>query len=755
MKAYIIRSFLLLFSFVSFSQTTYKGMIMSKENPQGNLGVPDVTVHWLNTNISAITNQKGWFEIAYKKEYKKLVVSYLGYKTDTLTITSLQPIHHFLTPNTNLDEVVVETKQQSIQKSFLSARNTFTVNKAELLKAACCNLAESFETNPSIDINFTDALTGTKQIAMLGLTSPYLLITQENIPSIRGASQVFGLTFIPGTWVESIQVTKGSGSVVNGFESISGQINAELVKPFSDHQIFVNSYASVNGRLEGNVHLNRFLSEKWQTGLYIHGNHRGEKFDRNNDGFMDVPLANQINIMNRWQFTDAENGWVSFINFHYVNDDKQTGEINFNPDRDRIRERNAVLSGDEVWGSEIETEKFDASVKLGYVSPELPYRKVSFQAAFSNHNQQSYFGLKNYNITHRSTFANLMYSSLIGDTRSTFKTGLSFTQDFYDELVNTAEYKRTENAIGGFFEYAFDNLDDFSLTAGLRVDAHNLLGVFMTPRLHLRYVPWRKGVVKASVGRGKRSANIFAENQQLFASNRAISIDDAGGNIYGLSPEIAWNYGFSVMQQFNLWEKNGDITLDFYQTNFVNQVVVDWENPQQIQFYNLEGKSIANSLQLEVNYNIVKGFDVRMAYKYFDVSTDYKSGNLQKPLQTQHRFFANFSYNTPQKENNNQWKFDITFNAIGKQRLPSTSSNQVVYQLPEFSNPFQLINTQVTKVFSKQFEIYLGSENLTNVQQENPILGSDNPFGNNFDTSIIYAPIFGRTIYTGLRYKLN
>ena len=747
MRKYILSSFLLLIPLISFSQSTFKGMIMSKENPKDNLGVPNVTVHWLNTNVSAITNPKGWFQIDYKEEYKKLVISYLGYKTDTLTINNLKPIHHFLTSNTNLEEVVVETKKQTIQKSFLSARNTFTVNKAELLKAACCNLAESFETNPSIDINFTDALTGTKQIAMLGLTSPYLLITQENIPAIRGASQVFGLTFIPGTWVESIQVTKGAGSVVNGFESISGQINTELVKPYSDHQFFANTYASVNGRFEGNLHFNRFLSEKWQTGLYVHSNYRGEKLDRNNDNFLDMPLANQINIMNRWQFTDTENGWVSFINLHYVNDEKQTGEINFDPDADKgFRNR---------WGSEIDTEKFDASVKLGYVSPELPYRTVGFQAAFSNHKQESYYGLKNYNITHRSLYSNLIYNSIIGDTRNKFKTGISFTHDFYDELVNTTKYNRTENSLGGFFEYAYDNLDDFSLTAGLRIDTHNLLETFITPRLHLRYVPWRKGVVKASVGRGKRSANIFAENQQLFASSRVISIDNEGGSIYGLSPEIAWNYGFSFMQQFNLFSKKGDITLDFYQTDFVNQVVVDWESPQQIQFYNLNGRSVANSLQLEVNYNISKGFDLRMAYKYFDVSTDYKSGNLQQPLQTQNRFFANLSYNTPTEENGRQWKFDATFNGIGRQRLPNTSSNPVAYQLPEFSNPFQLINTQITKVFSKRFEVYLGSENLTNVQQENPILGSDNPFGNNFDTTIIYAPIFGRAIYTGLRYKMN
>ena len=747
MKKHIISSFLLFIPFILFSQTTFKGMIMDKNNPKDNLGVADVTVHWLNTNVSAITNKKGWFTIAYKSEYKKLVVNYLGYKTDTLTITSLKPVHHFITPNSNLEEVVIKSKRKAIQKSFLATSNMFTVNSDELLKAACCNLAESFETNPSIDVSFSDALTGTKQIQMLGLTSPYLLIAQENIPSVRGAAQAFGLTFTPGTWVESIQITKGAGSVVNGYESISGQINAELVKPFSDNKLFLNAYSSLNGRLELNTHFNQRVSDKWHTGVYIHGNYRGEKFDKNGDNFLDNPLANQVNVMNRWQYVNAEKGWIGFVNVRFLNDEKQTGEINFNPSLDRGT-RNA-------WGSEIDTKRFETSGKLGYVFPESPYQSMSIQFAYSNHEQDSYFGLKTYDIQHQSIYSNIIFNSIIGDTRNKFKTGISFTHDDYDELVNAVDYGRNETSGGAFFEYAFDNLDDFSLTAGLRVDTHNLLGTFVTPRIHARYVPWENSVFRVSAGRGKRSANIFAENQQMFASSRQIKIDKVGGNIYGLNPEVAWNYGVSYMQKFNLFGKKGDVTFDYYRTDFENQVVVDWENPQEISFYNLDGKSIANSFQLELNYNIAPYFNFRTAYKYFDISTDYKSGNLQKPIQPKSRFFANLSYETPVKESGAHWKFDATFNSIGKQRLPNTASNPVAYQLAEFSNSYQLVNSQVTRVFSKKFEVYAGAENLTNVKQKNPVLGSDNPFGSNFDTTIVYAPVFGRSIYMGLRFKIK
>ena len=239
------------------------------------------------------------------------------------------------------------------------------------------------------------------------------------------------------------------------------------------------------------------------------------------------------------------------------------------------------------------------------------------------------------------------------------------------------------------------------------------------------------------------------------ASSRQINIDNVGGNIYGLNPEIAWNYGVSYMQKFNLFNKKGDVTFDFYQTDFKNQVIVDWENPQEISFYDLDGKSIANSFQVELSYNLARNFNLRTAYKYFDISTDYKSGNLQKPIQPKERFFANLSYETVANENGSQWKFDTTFNSIGKQRLPNTTSNSVQYQLSEYSDPYQMLNLQITKVFSEKFEMYVGAENLTNVQQKNPILASDDPFGSNFDSTIVYSPIFGRAMYAGLRFKIK
>ena len=747
MKRIIVFTLFLFFPLFIFSQEILTGMIMDKNNPKDNLGVYGANVFWLNTSIGATTDEKGWFKIPYQKNYKKLVVSYVGYKTDTLTISDLKPIHHFITLENELEEVTLKSKKKATQRSFIQTKNVFTVNSEELLKAACCNLAESFETNPSIDVNFSDALTGTRQIQMLGLKSPYLLITQENIPSIRGAGQVFGLTFTPGTWVESIQITKGAGSVINGYESISGQINAELVKPLTDNRIFLNAYGSLGGRYELNSHLNHKISDKWQTGIYIHGNYRNKKFDRNKDGFLDNPLISQVNVMNRWQYLDAEKGWVSFINVRFMDDSKQTGQNNFDPLIDKGRS--------EVWGGEIDTKRFDSSLKLGYVFPQLPFQSFGFQFSYSNHDQDSYFGLKTYDINHQSVYSNLLFNSIIGDTRSKFTTGLNFTYDIYDEFVNSINFSRKEKSFGGFFEYAYDNSDNFSFTSGVRIDTHNLLGTYITPRLHIRYVPWEKGVLRASIGQGRKSANVFAENQQLFASSREIDIQSSGGKIYGLDPEVAWNYGVSYLQGFNLFNRKGDITFDYYRTHFQNQVVVDWENPQRISFYNLDGESYANSFQTEINYFINDNLNLRLAYKYFDIQTDYTSGKLSKPLTPNHRLFANISYETKKIDNIKQWKFDLTYNFIGEQRLPDTSINPLEYQFEEYSNSYSLLNTQITKVFTEKFEMYFGVENLTDLKQKNPILASDDPFGDSFDSTIIYAPIFGRMLYSGLRFKIN
>ncbi|NNM22756.1 MAG: TonB-dependent receptor [Flavobacteriaceae bacterium] len=736
----------------AFGQQQLNGRILDGGSTTEASPMEGANVFWLNSSIGTITDFDGEFSIPYEEAYNQLVISYIGYRTDTLTVLQNRRIEHTLNPSTELTEIEITAKRKASKRSTIDAQNVILVSSDELLKAACCNLSESFETNPSIDVNFADAISGARQIKMLGLRSPYILITTENIPAIRGAAQTYGLSFIPGTWVESIQITKGAGSVVNGFESIAGQINTELQKPTTDDRIFVNAYGAVDGRYELNTHLNTKIGERWATGLYVHGNLRSEKFDNNNDGFLDVPLAEQINVMNRWQYTNPEKGLVSFFNIRYMNDEKQTGQLSFDPATDKFTTN--------AWGSEINTQRFEAATKVGWVNPDIPYQSMGVQAAFSNHQQESYFGNTSYDITHNSFYSTVIYNSIISDSRHKIKTGMSFTYDSYDEMVNLGEFTRKENSVGGFFEYAFDNLDKLNLTAGVRVDNHNIMGFFVTPRLHVRQGLWDKASLRFSAGSGQRMANIFTENQSMFASNRIIRIEAPEGKVANLNPEKAWNYGVSFLQGFEMFGQKGDFILDYYRTEFVDQVVVDWGNPRTIRFYNLEGKSYANSFQAELNYEPLESLEIRLAYKNYDVQTQFVNPDgevdqRERPMTPRNRFFANAGYETNKKDSGSQWKFDVTYNWLDTQSFPSTEINSPQFQLPDRSPTVGTLSAQVTKVFSPNFELYLGGENITNVQQNNPILAADDPFGVNFDTTFVYGPIFGSLYYAGLRYKLN
>ena len=740
MKKFILITLILSVSFVH-AQETLSGTILYKLN-QDDYPLEGASIYWLNTNKGTITNFSGDFKIEKTDETDLLVISYIGFLSDTLRVKS-SPIIHFLKSdeNNSLDEITVQKKRKTIQKSYLAAQNIMKVSSEELLKAACCNLSESFETNPTIDVNFSDALTGTKQIKMLGLESPYMMISEENIPMIRGASQAYGLTFIPGTWIESIQITKGAGSIVNGFESISGQINTELKKPFSDLPLFINLFGSQMGRLEANTHINKKVFDRISMGVYMHVNSNNERMDQNQDSFLDSPLSNQINVMNRWQYTNPEIGLVSFFTWRYMQDQKQMGVLDFDPLKHR--------GSNTFWGSEIKTNRLDLSFKAGYVFPDLPYQSFGFQTAFSTHDQDSYYGLRIYDIYHESIYNNLLFNSIIGNTMNKFKVGVNFSYDRYVERVDNINYNRIDKSIGTFFEYTYNNNSDISFSGGLRFDNHNQMGSFITPRIHFRYSPLENFVLRISSGSGRKIANIFAENQRMFGTNRIINLLQNGSGVYGLDPELAWNYGLSILRSFRFLGGDFELVADYYITNFKNQILIDWEESNKISFYNLEGKSSSKSLQLGLDFSYREFLTFSAAYKNYIIKSNYNSGYLSKPLQPRNIIFFNTGLEST-INNGSQWKWDLTINFIGDQRLVKTIRDPENLSSPKYN----LLNSQITRVFSSKFEIYLGGENIGNYKQLNPIISSENPFSPNFDSSQIYAPIFGRMIYSGLRLKL-
>ena len=705
--------------------------------------LPGANVYWLGTTTGTTTGADGHFHLDRLEETVMLIISYVGYRNDTVDVSGKNHVEVQLNASVMLDEVEVVHRQKSTEISMLDPLKTANIDEKELLKAACCNLSESFETNPSVDVSFTDAVTGTRQIQMLGLAGPYTQITRENMPYIRGLSSIYGLTYVPGPWVESIQLIKGTGSVVNGYESIAGQINVELRKPEDAERLYLNLYGNQSGRIEGNANLaHRLTGGKWSTALILHGKDNSVKWDMNNDGFLDKPLGRQFIGLNRWKYI-GENG-IRFqfgVKGTYI--DKSGGQTDTEPSGD-------VLTADR-WRMQLNTQRYEGWAKIGKVFKEMPWKSVALQASGATHRQDSYFGTNEYDATQNTFYANFLYQSILSNTNHKFTTGASFQYDDYDEMLNDTTFAYTEMVPGAYFEYTYSNSDRFDAVAGIRADHHNIYGPFFTPRLHLRYALTESTVLRAGAGRGQRTASILSENIGLLSSSRQIVIQgEESDKPYGLDPEVAWNYGVNLTQSFLLEQREGNVSLDFYRTDFENQIVMDLDqSPQKAVFYNLQGKSYSNSFQAQIDYEVISHFDVRLAYRWYDVRTTFNGELLQKPLIAEHRAFLNLAYET-----HNRWKFDYTFNWQGRKRISSTAGNPVEYQLPERSPDFVLMNAQVTKVWNETFEVYLGVENLLDYRQPDPILASDQPFGTYFDSSLIWGPVFGRNAYVGLRYRL-
>ena len=753
MNRILLYVFLFYSNFFVFSQEITGKVIEIIDNEE--IPVVGANVYWIDNSGGTISNIDGEFKLENSKNNSLFIISYVGYQNDTLEVgNSVSKI--ILKKDSELDEVSIEYNRKSSSVSLLSSSNVINISSEELLKAACCNLAESFETTPSIDVNFSDAISGRKQINMLGLSSPNILMSIENIPSIRGSLQSYGLTYIPGTWIESIQIAKGSGSVVNGYESISGQINAELRKPLVDDKLFLNLFANRMERIELNTHFTGNLSSKIDYGLYFHTNRKDTSADNNNDGFRDGPTGNQLNILNRFQYTNLQKGIVGFFDFNYVNDKRVYGENEY-------IDQYIFNENQNFWGGKSESEILKTNFKLGYVNPDIPYRSLGIQFAFTNIDMGSTFGNSFHDTRQISTYSNLVYNSIIGNTRNKIKTGISFSYDNYDEFIdnlglNLFDISRLEKSIGAYFEYNYDDSDKLNLTAGIRYDNHNKIGSFISPRFHLKYSVLPKSIIKLSFGKATRIANIFSENQKLFYSSRQILFteDSSPSDFSALNAEEALNYGISIINTFKVFDRDSQLVLDYYITDFQNKVVVDWETPSIVNFYNLSGKSFSNSFQIQYSYNISNSMDILFAYKNTIAKTDYISqGRLKNPLTPENRVFFNFAYDGPKNKKGGNWKYDLTYNHIGKQRLPSTLSNPVEYRISNFSERLNLINMQITRVFSEKFQIYLGVENLTNYRQKNTILAPDDPYGDYFDATYVYGPIFGRMSYIGLRYYIN
>jgi outer membrane receptor for ferrienterochelin and colicins len=688
-------------------------------------------VYWADTQIGGATDEDGVVYIPAPEKYPAVLVStYVGYQNDSITISAYKGhLMIYLLPLAELEETLISARRKEQFIRSLDPMKTEIITQNELRKAACCNLSESFQTNASADVNFEDAVTGARQIELLGLRGIYVQNSIENTPSLRGLAASFSMDNVPAPWIKSISIAKGAPSVRAGYEGITGSMDVQYKDAEDIGKLFLDVFANHTGRLEGNW-MSGIHKDKWSTAFFANGTMTRDRSDRNGDGFYDQPELRQVNLMNRWDFHN-EKVESQFL-IKGLSERRQSGQLSapFGSGNDAGR-----------YGIGIRTDRIEGFAKTGILLPGSPESSIGFTASGFYHDQKGYYGNNLYNGRQGSFFGNALYQGYIQNTNHSILAGASLMYDQYDEQVNELERKRTDIVPGIAAEYTYKYLDKITMVAGIRADFPNRFKAQFSPRWHFRYQPKEGSTIRLAAGRGFRIPNVFAENVFIFASSRQLMILEEPGY------EAAWNMGASFVQEFKLGQRSSNLVFDFFHTRFSRQVIVDIDNGQNMtHIYNLDGLSYSNSFLAEWNISPANGFDIKLAYRYEDVRMTMERGLLQRPMLSPHRGLLVAAYRT----NNEAWMFNTNLSLHSKHRLPVSFDGD----LQRFSPRYALWGAQITR-YQKQFEFFVGAENILNVRQKDPIRGADHPFGNNFDTYQVWGPIVGATAYGGIRMHLK
>ena len=705
------------------------------ENKQPVIGA---NVYWEGTQDGTTTDLDGFFELNKKGDVSHLITSYIGYVTVSTPVKDQSgSLEIVLKGEVELNEVVVSERKVATVSSRTSVLQTQKITYDEICRAACCNLAESFETNPSVDVSYSDASTGARQIKLLGLSGTYVQMLTENYPNFRGASSLYGLDYVPGAWMESIQVSKGTSSVKNGYEALAGQINVEFKKPQTADLFSANLFASDAGRYEANTDASWHVNDKLSTGLLIHYSNDKMSHDDNGDGFLDTPIKEQVNVMNRWSYNSGS--YVSQYGGRFLHENRTGGQ-----DIHHESITNPYKIG-------LTTNRAELFTKQAFIINKEKVESVALILSGSYHEQLSMYDRTPYNIYQNNVYASLLYEKEFSHAHS-LSTGLSLNYDGFNENLvmdgTRTPYNRSEVVSGAYAQYTYNLNDKFILLAGIRADYSQRYDLFVTPRIHVKYNPFEWFHVRASAGKGYRTANVLAENNFLLASSRKMRIAD------NLDQEEAWNTGLNLSFYIPVAGKELTLNGEWYYTNFIKQVVVDMDsNPHEVSFYNLDGESYSNSFQLEATYPFFRGFTMTAAYRYTDAQTDYRNTEgityrMKKPLVSDYKGLLTASYQTPLKK----WQFDVTSQFNGGGRMPEASKSNPLWN-SEFK-AYTVVNAQITKYF-RQWSVYIGGENLFDYTQDMPVIDAMNPRGENFDSSMIYGPVHGRKLYVGVRFNIG
>lgn len=725
--------FILLFGITVklWSQQTISGFVHDKDRTP----LINVQVYWKLARNGVVTDTAGMFSIPLSaKEADTLVFRMVGYRTEYFQLESGEYDFELSADNTLKGATIDGSQPGMVMTESVGIQSVITA--AGLRKSACCNLAEAFETNGAVDVSFSDAVTGAKQIRLLGLDGKYVPITFEGLPNLRGLASLYGLSYIPGPFIENISVSKGTGSVTLGYESMTGQINVEYKKPFEMERLHVNGYFNSMTRSELNLVASHRFKKGWSTALFAHGNIFRMHTDRNKDGFLDMPFAHQVNLSNRWVYTNEKTEFQAGIK--YVWDVKEGGQGAY-------YRHQGHSDSNSYYRFFLETHRAEAWLKNGFFWKNKPYKSLAYTMTFIYHDQRGSYGLRPYTGRQTTGYFNSIYQSIIVNTNHKFKTGLSFLYDKVDERFATAGTARTEYVPGVYGEYTFRHREKLDLVAGLRYDYHNLYKHQVTPRLQLKVTPVKDFSLKLSGGRGFRSPNVFADNAFLLVSNRQVLIPAT------LKPEVSWNGGGGAVYRFQKGKVSGSIGADYFYTWFQNQLIPNMETAGLVVFENVGGASYAHAFQLDFMLEPLKRLQFHLNAKWNNVRSVYNGQRKAVPFIPVYKGLLNVAYSTGGP---NPWSFDATVQLNGPARLPLTYNPGTGEANRTRSPVYALLFAQVSKKF-RNWEVYIGGENLTDYRQPNPLIDPQNPGSASFDASQVWAPVFGAMAYGGFRYTLK
>ena len=603
--------------------------------------------------------------------------------------------------------------------------NTEIISSKELLRAACCNLGESFTTNPSVDVNYADAATGARQIRLLGLSGTYVQMLTENIPNYRGLATPFALGYIPGPWMQSIQVSKGASSVKNGHESITGQINVEFKKPQATPFADANLYYNTKGKLEANLGGNLQLSKRWSTALLGHYEMPGKAHDANGDGFADMPKIKQGLLQSRW-------AWMG----DYCIFQASVKGLKEHREGGQLAHHSPLTT--HPYLIDITNERYEAFVKNAYIFNEEHASNVALILSGSLHHADAEYGQKSYHADQRNGYASLMFETDFSEHHS-LSTGVSLNYDYLSEFPS-------ETTPGLYAQYTYKLGERLVVMGGLRWDHSSIYGGFLTPRMHLKYSPNGFLTLRGSIGKGWRTVHPLAENHYLLASGRHVVVDP------DLDQEEAWNYGLSAALSIPVGEKKLELNAEYYYTTFLHQAVIDFDaDPHTVRFSNLDGESYSHTWQAEASYPLFEGFTLTATYRRSNVKSTYGGVLNEKPLTNKYKGLVTASY----APGLGKWQFDVTLQLNGGGRMPTPYATADGFpSWPARYKGYEQLSAQITRFF-RFWSIYVGGENITNFKQKNPVIGADDPWGPNFDSTMIWGPVHGTIGYIGIRLNWN